>query len=101
MTDAHFLSIAERWQGRFDGRLWTREHEHYGAARRIWNGMIDRRPGLIARCASAWDEEQAVKLAQSEGLPLSVRGGGHSVAGTAVCADGLMVDLSPSRRMLV
>ena len=97
MTDAHFLSIAERWQGRFDGRLWTREHEHYGAARQIWNGMIDRRPGLIARCASVEDVVQAVKLAQVEGLPLSVRGGGHSVAGTAVCADGVMVDLSPMK----
>jgi len=101
MTDAHFLTIAERWQGRFDGRLWTREHDHYGAARRIWNGMIDRRPGLIARCASAEDVVQAVKLARAEGLPLSVRGGGHSVAGTAVCADGMMVDLSPMKDVSV
>jgi FAD/FMN-containing dehydrogenase len=56
--------------------------------------MIDRRPALIARCVTPHDVRTAVKLARSEGLPLSVRGGGHSVAGTAVCEDGLMIDLS-------
>jgi FAD/FMN-containing dehydrogenase len=101
MTDAHFLSIAERWRGEFGGRLWTRDHEQYDGSRRIWNGMIDRRPALIARCASREDVAQAVKLARAERLPLSVRGGGHGVAGTAVCGDGLMVDLSPMKDVQV
>lgn len=66
----------------------------YDAARRVFNGMIDRRPALIARCAGAADVVSGVRFAREHGLPLSVRGGGHSVAGTAVCEDGLMLDLS-------
>jgi FAD/FMN-containing dehydrogenase len=63
--------------------------------------MIDRRPALIARCASREDVAEAVNLARIEGLPMSVRGGGHGVAGTAVCGDGLMVDLSPLKDVRV
>ncbi len=63
--------------------------------------MIDRRPALIVRCSTADDVRTAVKLARSEGLPLSIRGGGHSVAGTAVCDGGLMIDLSPLKQVAV
>ena len=66
----------------------------YDAARRIFNAMIDRRPALIARCASAADVVACVGFARSEGLPVSVRGGGHNVSGKAVCDGGLMIDLS-------
>lgn len=94
-------AIANRWKTRFHGQLLTAEERDYEAARRIWNGMIDRRPALIARSADANDVRTAVKLARAEGLPISVRGGGHGVAGTAVCEDGLMIDLSPMKGVSV
>ena len=68
--------------------------EGYDEARRVWNGAIDRRPALIARCAGADDVAVAVRYAREHDLPVSVRGGGHAVAGHAVVDRGLMVDLS-------
>ena len=68
----------------------------YDEARRIWNGMIDRWPALILRCAGAADVVQAVRFARRQGeLLLSIRGGGHNIAGSAVCDGGVMLDLSP------
>ncbi len=67
----------------------------YGEARRVWNGMIDRRPALIARCASTSDVVHAVDFARRHDLVFSVRGGGHNAAGAALCDDGLVIDLSP------
>ncbi|MBV9357266.1 MAG: FAD-binding oxidoreductase [Chloroflexi bacterium] len=66
----------------------------YDAARRVFNHQVDRRPALILRSGDTGDVVRGVDLARNYGLPLSVRGGGHSVAGTAVCDDGLMLDLS-------
>jgi FAD/FMN-containing dehydrogenase len=68
--------------------------EGYDAAREVQNGLIDRRPGIIVRCSGAADVIDAVNFARDHHLLLSVRGGGHNVAGTAVCDDGLMIDLS-------
>jgi hypothetical protein len=79
---------------RFRGALLRPGEEGYDAARRIWNGAIDRRPALIARCAGADDVVEAVRFARERDLVVSVRGGGHAVAGHAVCDDGLMIDLS-------
>src|SRR5581483_8650477 len=66
----------------------------YDAATRIWNGMIARRPGLIARCLDRADVVRAVTCAREHQVLVSVRGGGHNVAGTALCEGGLTIDLS-------
>jgi hypothetical protein len=79
---------------RFRGALLRPGEEGYDEARRIWNGAIDRRPALIARCAGADDVVAAVRFARERDLLVSVRGGGHAVAGHAVCDGGVMIDLS-------
>jgi FAD/FMN-containing dehydrogenase len=66
----------------------------YDEVRQIWNAMIDRKPALIARCKSPEDVVQAVKFARKYELLVAIRGGGHNIAGNAVCDDGLMIDLS-------
>lgn len=68
--------------------------DHYETARRVWNGMIDRKPALIIRCAGVADVITAVNFARTNNLLVSVRGGSHSAAGNAVCEGGLMIDLS-------
>jgi FAD/FMN-containing dehydrogenase len=79
---------------RLNGVVIAPAHPDYDTARRVWNGMIDRHPAAIARCTDADDVATAVRFALERGLPLAVRGGGHNVAGTAVCDDGVVVDLS-------
>jgi len=79
---------------RFRGALLRPGEEGYDEARRVWNGAIDRRPALIARCAGADDVVQAVRFARERELDVSIKGGGHAVAGHAVCDDGVMIDLS-------
>lgn len=91
MLDA--TAIAEL-RGQFRGALLRPLEEGYDEARRIWNGAIDRHPALIARCAGADDVMTAVRFAREHDLLISVRGGGHAVAGHAVCDGGLMIDLS-------
>ncbi|MCE7979805.1 MAG: FAD-binding oxidoreductase [Caldilinea sp. CFX5] len=73
----------------------------YDAVRQVWNGMIDKRPALIARCHGAADVIAAVNFARAHNLLVAVRGGGHNVAGLAVCEGGLMIDLSPMRGVWV
>jgi FAD/FMN-containing dehydrogenase len=68
--------------------------DHYEAARRVHNGLIDKRPALIARCRGAADVSAAVGLAREAGLEISIRGGGHNIAGRSVTDGGLMVDLA-------
>jgi FAD/FMN-containing dehydrogenase len=77
----------------FSGRLIHPDDADYDDARRVFNGMIDRRPALLARCAGTADVVAAVNLAREQRLPLSVYGGGHSVTGAAVCDAGICVDL--------
>jgi FAD/FMN-containing dehydrogenase len=73
----------------------------YDDARRIWNAMIDRRPALIARCLGAADVMAAMRFARAHDLLVAVRGGGHNIAGNAVCDGGLMIDLSPMKSVRV
>src|SRR5688500_9450561 len=83
-----------RLRDRFRGALLRPGVEGYEEGRRVWNGAIDRRPALIARCAGADDVQTVLGYARERGLPVTVRGGGHSVAGHAVCDGGVMIDLS-------
>src|SRR6516164_3317846 len=78
----------------FSGRVIVPDHPEYESARRVWNGMIDKRPALIARCTSATDVKAALAYAQAEGLPIAVRGGAHDVAGNATIDGGMVIDLS-------
>ncbi|MEI6668690.1 MAG: FAD-binding oxidoreductase [Acidobacteriota bacterium] len=78
----------------FGGRLLHPLSADYDAARSVWNAMIDRRPALIAQCHTAADVVAAVRFATHHALLVSVRGGGHNIAGNAVCDGGLMIDLS-------
>ena len=87
-------STAERLRSRLRGELLTPSDPGYDAARRVFNGAIDRRPALIARCRNSDDVIQAVNVGREQNLLVSVRGTGHNVAGYAVCDDGLVIDLS-------
>jgi FAD/FMN-containing dehydrogenase len=79
------------------GDLLTPQDASYDEARSVWNGMIDRRPLAISRCKSVGDVVASVRFASEHGLPVSIRAGGHNVAGHAVSDDGLMIDLSQMR----
>lgn len=76
------------------GPVLTPDVEGYDPARRVWNGIIDRRPAVIVQCAGLADVIQAVRFAREHPLPVTVRGGGHQVAGSAVCDGGIVIDLS-------
>lgn len=82
------------FQADFAGTLVSPEDPQYNEVRQIWNAMIDRRPSLIARCVSAGDVARSLDLVRQHELPFSIRGGGHNIAGNAVCDGGLMIDLS-------
>lgn len=94
-------SLAAELERGFQGPLLEPGNADYEDARRLWNGQIDRRPALIARCLSDDDVSAAVAYGRDKGLLLAVRGGGHNVSGNAVCDGGLVVDLSLMRRVQV
>jgi FAD/FMN-containing dehydrogenase len=81
----------------FRGQRITADHPDYDTARAVWNGAVDRRPRLIARCTGDADVASAVRFARDHYMEIAVRGGGHNVAGTAVCDDGIVIDLSAMR----
>jgi FAD/FMN-containing dehydrogenase len=85
----------------FRGRLINSGHADYDEARAVWNGAINRHPRLIARCIGTADVAAAVRFARDHDLAIAVRGGGHNVAGTAVCDDGIVIDLSAMRGVRV
>jgi hypothetical protein len=83
------------------GEVLTPESPGYDEARSVWNGMFDRRPAAIARCAGVADVIQAVDFARANAMEVAVRGGGHSANGYGTCDDGLVIDLSPMKGMRV
>ena len=86
---------------RLEGEAIAESHPTYDQARQIWNGLIDRRPALIARCAGPADVATCVNFARERELPLAVRGGGHGVAGHALADGGVVIDLSRMRQVEV
>jgi len=101
MTDQLASETIEAFKTSLRGALLCPGDNGYDDARRLWNAMIDRRPALIVRCAGVADVIQAVQFARTHDLLVAVRGGGHNVAGNAVCDDGLMIDLSPMKSVHV
>ena len=83
------------------GKVLTAGDAEYDNARKVWNGMIDRKPAFIAQCTNADDISECVRFAKKNNFIVSVRGGGHNVAGNAICEDGLMVDLSKMKEIKV
>ncbi len=94
-------SAIEDLQARLGGALLRPGDVNYDEARRVWNGMIDKRPALIARCRGVNDVINSVRFARTHELLVAVRGGGHNIAGNAVCDGGLMIDLSPMKGVRV
>jgi FAD/FMN-containing dehydrogenase len=88
-------AVFEELRTNFRGELLRSLDDGYDAARAVFNGMIDRRPTLIARCTGTADVIAAVNFARENDLQVAVRGGGHSVPGYAVIDGGVVVDLSP------
>ncbi len=91
----------ESFRRDFAGPVLTEQDEGYEAARSLWNGAIDKRPALIARCATPPQVAAAISFARANDLEISVRGGGHNFAGFAATDRGLMIDLSPMRDVRV
>lgn len=87
-------SSLETLKANFKGEIFLPEDGAYEDARKVWNAMIDKHPALIARCAAVSDVIHAVNFARGNALALAVRGGGHNIAGSAVCDDGIVIDLS-------
>jgi FAD/FMN-containing dehydrogenase len=97
LTDGKFNEL----QASLRGKLFQANDAGYDQARTVWNAMIDRRPALIVRCAGTADVRASVAFARDHGLSLAVRGGGHNIAGSALCEDGLVIDLSDMKSVQV
>ena len=93
--------LRERLAKLVKGRVLGAGDSGYEESRRVFNAMIDRRPAAIVSCSSAGDVAHGVAAAREYGLPISVKGGGHSVAGNAACQDGLMLDMSAMKHAAV
>jgi FAD/FMN-containing dehydrogenase len=95
------MTTVEEFKARLRGCLLHPGEDGYDQARKIWNGMFDRRPAMIARCAGAADVISAVNFARDNKLQVAVRGGGHSLPGHSVCDGGVVIDLSPMKAIRV
>src|SRR5918912_639105 len=94
-------TVVERFASGLRGELLRPDRTAYDEVRKVWNGLIDKHPALIARCAGIGDVIDSVNFAREHKLLLAVRGGGHNVAGNAVCDGGLVIDLSPMKGIRV
>jgi hypothetical protein len=98
MPDANHT---QNLKGRLRGQLLDRQAPGFDESRKVWNGMFDRRPEWIARCAGAADVRNSVLFAREHGIPVAVKGGGHSVAGNSSLEGGLLIDLGPMKGIRV
>jgi len=94
-------SAVESLKAELRGPLLFPGDDGYDTARTVWNAMIDRRPALAVHCAGVNDIKRAVDFARAHGLLTSVKGGGHNIAGSAVCDGGFLIDLSGMRSVRV
>src|SRR6476661_5258016 len=85
----------------FRGQLLEPGNAGYEEARKVHNGLVDKRPALIAQCADATDVADAIRLTQRLGLEVAIRGGGHNVAGRATIDGGVMIDLAPMKQIRI
>lgn len=95
------IGVINDFKTKLRGTLLQPGDTGYDEARQIWNAMIDRRPGLIVRCRGTSDVRVAVRFAREHDIRLAVRGGGHNIAGNALCDDGMVIDLSGMRAVHV
>ncbi|HEU4367676.1 MAG TPA: FAD-dependent oxidoreductase [Methylomirabilota bacterium] len=93
--------VLDKLGGRLRGALVRPCDPDYDRVRKVWNGMVDKRPALIARCTGAADVGECVRFAREHDLLVSVRGGGHNYAGKSVCEGGLVIDLQPMKGLRV
>jgi FAD/FMN-containing dehydrogenase len=100
-TDGPNEVVVKELSSRMRGKLILPEDDLYEEARKVYNGMIDKRPALIARCVDAADVIAAVNFARENNLLLAVRGEGHNGAGLGTCDGGLVIDLSAMRSVRV
>ena len=94
-------SVRDALRARIRGITLLPGDAQYDTARQVWNGAIDRRPSCIIRCADAEDVSHAVRIAADNGLALTIRGGGHNVAGRSISDGKLLLDLSRLRQVTV
>jgi len=95
------LAATRELRAKMQGRVVSWGDDDYALTRRVWNGAVENQPALFAVCETSADVQAAVRSARQHGLPLSVRSGGHDWAGRALCPDGLVVDLSRMRQVIV
>ena len=96
MTQLQAIRFAEL-KNRLRGEVILRNGDAYESARKVWNATIDKHPAVIVRCSTTSDVVHAVNFARNSGIMLAVRGGGHNIAGNALCDDGIVIDLSQMR----
>ena len=95
------LQASEGLKGTLKGSILVPDDPGYEEARQIWNAMIDRRPAVIAQCVQADDVPPVIRFARKNGLELSIRGGGHNIAGNALCDNGVTIDFSRMKKVRV
>jgi FAD/FMN-containing dehydrogenase len=96
-----FKEKVEIWKGRLNGKIVLPGDPSYDNTRRVWNGMINKRPSVIVKCKDLDDIPAAIRFARENDLEVSVRGAGHNIAGNAVCENGLMIDLSGMKNVRI